>query len=288
MTILRQRMLEDMRLHGFSQNTQDGYLRAVRMLAEHYHKAPDKLTEGELRQYLCYLQDERGLAAGSFGVHLAGLKFFFHYTVPRPWQILELVRAVPGKKLPVVLTQAEVHQLLQAVKRLRYRVCLATIYSCGLRIREGIRVRVQDIDSQQMVLHIPHAKGNKARYVPLPEQTLALLRTYWRTHHNPVWLFPFVQTSAPPHAAADRPMGVDALGHAFRAARQACGLDQQATVHTLRHSYATHLLEAGVELRVIQAYLGHTSPKTTSLYTHLTPQLEAPAVQAVNRLLEGL
>lgn len=166
MTVLRQRMLEDMRLHGFSQNTQDGYLRAVRMLAEHYHKAPDKLTEEELRRYLCYLREERNLAAGSFGVHLSGLKFFFHYTVPRPWQILELVRATPGKKLPVVLTQAEVHQLLQAVKRLRYRVCLATIYSCGLRIREGIRVRVQDIDSQQMVLHVPHAKGNKARYVP--------------------------------------------------------------------------------------------------------------------------
>jgi integrase/recombinase XerD len=287
MTILRERMLEDMRLHGLSINTQDGYLRAVRMLAEHYHKDPDKITEAELRQYLCYLQEERNLAAGSFGVHLAGLKFFFHYTVPRSWLTLDLVKAAPEKRLPAVLSREEVRQLLQAVQRLRYRACLTTIYSCGM-LREGVRLRVSDVDSTRMVVHIQHGKGNKARYVPLPEQTLDLLRTYWRAHRNPVWLFPVAYNTWRPQPEAEQPMEVGGVSHAFRAACRTCGLQKPATIHTLRHSSATHLLEAGVELRVIQAYLEHTSPSTTALYTHLTTQLEAPAVQAINQLLEGL
>jgi integrase/recombinase XerD len=167
-------------------------------------------------------------------------------------------------------------------------VCLTTIYSCGLRLLEGVRLQVTDIDSGRMMLHIRHGKGDKDRYVPLPAGTLKLLREYWSTHRHPVWLFPAPTRAGVPMSSATQPMDESGVQRAFKAALHESGVPKAASVHTLRHSYATHLLEAGVHLRLIQAYLGHSSPKTTAIYTHLTREANALATDAINRVMQPL
>jgi len=285
MTPLRQRMLEDLQLRGLSAKTQDAYLRAVRQLAEHYHKSPDLITEEELRLYFLYLKNDKQVSRSGFTIALCGLKFFYERTLHREWATLDLPRRTREKKLPVVLSTTEVGRILACLRRPHYRVCLTTIYSCGLRLREGVTLQVTDIDGARMMLHIRQGKGDKDRYVPLPEGTLQLLRDYWSTHHHPVWLFPAPTRLGVPPSSARQPMNESGVQRAFKAALHESGIQKDASVHTLRHSYATHLLEAGVNLRLIQAYLGHTSPKTTALYTHLTREADALAADAINRVM---
>ena len=287
-TPLRQRMIEDMQLPGFAAKTQDGYVRAVKQVAEYSHKSPDLITEEELRGYLLYLPQEKQVSASTFTIALCGLKFFYEQTLHRAWATLDLARPVREKTLPVVLSIAEVHQILSGLYRLPYRVCLTTIYSCGLRLREGVHLQVEDIDSARQMVHVRHGKGGRDRYVPLPEGTLHLLRQYWSWHRHPVWLFPAAARAGVSLAAATQPMDESGVQRAFRAALHASGIAKAASVHTLRHSYATHLLEAGVDLRVIQAYLGHRSPQTTALYTHLTQPTEQRAIEAINRVMAEL
>lgn len=284
-TSLRQRMLEDMQLHGYAAKTQDAYVRAVKQLAAYYHKSPDVISEDELRQYLLYLHNEKCVSASTFTIALCGLKFFYEQTLQRTWHTFDLARPVPEKKLPVVLSINEVHEILSRLHRQRYRVCLTTIYACGLRLREGVSLQVGDIDSGRQLLHIRHGKGGRDRYVPLPEGALQLLRQYWHLHRHPVWLFPAPTRAGVPLSAATESMDESGVQRAFHAAVQASGIAKAASVHTLRHSYATHLLEAGVDLRVIQAYLGHRSPQTTALYTHLTRPTEQRALEAINRVM---
>jgi len=281
-------MTEDLQLRGVSANTQRAYLGAVKHLAEHYHKSPDQLSEAELRGYLLYLKREKEVSKSTFTVYLCGIKFFYEHTLKREWPTLDLARSRPEKKLPVVLSIAEVGRILGCVRKLRYRVCLSTIYACGLRISEGVCLRVADVDRERMSLCVRNSKGNKDRYIPLPERTLAMLRGYWRRHQHAEWIFPVAYRNEPIPPTAQTYMGMTSVGLAFRMALQESGVKKSATVHTLRHSFATHLLEAGVSLRVIQAYLGHSSPRTTAIYTHLTQQVEAPAVDAMNRLADQL
>jgi site-specific recombinase XerD len=167
----------------------------------------------------------------------------------------------------------------------RYRVCLSTLYACGLRLQEGVRLQVSDIDGARHLLHVRLGKGHKDRYVPLPQRQLEVLRDFWRSHRHPIWLFPSPRLT-PQHR--DGPLEVSGMQKAFRAAVQESGIRKPATVHTLRHSYATHLLEAGVNLRVIQAYLGHTSPTTTAVYTHLTRPAEIQVLAVLDPVLAAL
>ena len=289
MTCLKQRMIEDLQLRGLSPRTQDAYVRVVRQLAEHYDKPPDEITEEELRQYFLYLTNGKGVSASAFRGALCGIKFFYQYTLKREWPTLDLVRPAKEKKLPVVLSVEEVHQVLGCVRRRHYRVCLTTIYSCGLRLQEGVHLQVADIDSARMLVHVHRGKGAKDRFVPLPQHTLELLRGYWAAHRNPTWIFP---TTRPADvfslAAATRSMEVSSVQRALKAAVVESGLHKPATVHTLRHSYATHLLEAGVNLRIIQAYLGHRSPTSTAIYTHLTRKVEDRAAKAINLVMDSL
>lgn len=286
MTALRQRMVADMQLRGLADKTQAAYLRAVSQLAAYSGKAPDEVDEGELRQYLLYLRNEQGAARSSCLVAIHGLKFFYRYTLQRPWPKTAFIRLPREKKLPVVLSRGEVGRVLGQVRRFHHRVCLSTIYGCGLRLTEGVQLQVSQVDSERMVLHLRGGKGHQDRCVPLPEQTLGLLRSYWQRHRHRVWLFPGRHSW--PLGTASQPMSVSGVQRAFGAALKASGLRKQATVHTLRHSYATHLLEAGVSLRLIQAYLGHHSPRTTSLYTHLTPRAQISATEVINQLSAGL
>ena len=288
MTPLRQRMLEDLQLRGLSERTQEMYVRAVRQLADHYHKSPARITEEELRDYFLYLKNVKHYSRAASTIALCGIKFFYEHTLKQPWTTLTFVRAPREQKLPVVLSTDEVRTILAHVKLLRYRVCLTTIYSCGLRLQEGTHLQVPDIDSARMLLHLRCGKGAKDRYVPLPQRTLALLRHYWATHRHPVWLFPAPGRSGLGMATATTPMPRNSVQDALRAALRASGCHKRASVHTLRHSYATHLLEAGVNLRLIQAYLGHNSPTTTALYTHLTATADARARDTLAGLMGDL
>jgi len=170
----------------------------------------------------------------------------------------------------------------------RHRICLTVIYSCGLRLQEGTNLKVADIDSQRMLIHVHHGKGAKDRYVPLPEKTLILLRAHWKTHRNPVWLFPSPGRGGVHEPTSNKPLPKSSVQIAFRDALKKTTIHKRASVHTLRHSYATHLLENGVDLRTIQEYLGHSNPKTTAAYTRLTAMSEAKAALVINRLLTDL
>lgn len=287
MSALRQRMMEEMQLRRYAVRTQEGYVSWVTQLAKHYNKAPDQISAEELRAYFVYLTVERKLSRSSVTTALSALKFLYEGVLKREWSVVGVVRPRGETKLPVVLSVEEVQRVLKAVRQPRYKVCLSTIYSCGLRLLEGTHLQVADIDSGRMMVHVHGGKGNKDRYVPLPQPTLDLLRRYWALHRNPTWLFPS-QIWVGQASAKPGPMPASGMQKAFTAAVQASGIQKPASVHTLRHSYATHLLEAGVNLRLIQSYLGHNSLSTTAIYTHLTRNGETVAQEAIGRVMAQL
>ena len=288
MTPLRHRMMQDLQLRGYSDRTVEAYVRAVAQLAQFYHASPDQLTEEQVRQYLVHLSTVQKVARGTHTIALCGIRFFYKETLARPWTVLDVARPKREKKLPVVLSRDEVWRILDAVRLDAYRVCLTTMYACGLRLMEGVGLQVPDVDGDRTLLHI-HGKGGKDRYVPLPDATLALLRTHWRTHRQPLWLFPAPRSGTRLHAPAvpsPTPITRSSLQSAFCRAVKQSGVHKRAHVHTLRHSYATHLLEAGVALPLIQDYLGHTCLRTTAIYTHLTRELHDTALQPINGLMQ--
>lgn len=284
---LRQRMIEDMRLRYLSEGTQDAYLRAVSELACYYDKSPDRITSEELRQFFLYLRDERQLSRSTITVKLCGIKFLFEHTLKREWVIYDHIRPQKARKQPIVLSPGEVLAILKQVKEPEYQACLNTIYACGLRISEGANLQVSQIDSARMQLHIQSSKGNKDRRVPLPEQSLLQLREFWLTHRHPRFLFP-QRRSGQIVLDASQAVSRRSIDAAFHAALKASPVRKAATVHTLRHSWATHLLEAGVHLRLVQAWLGHSSPRTTAQYTHITQQASHSAIEQINEMMAAL
>lgn len=288
MSELRQRMIECLQLRGLSERTQESYVRAVRQLSEHYHKSPALITEEELRQYFLHLKNIKRYSRNTMTIAICGIRFCYKETLNRDWNIFGIVRPAPEKKLPVILSLAEVRQILSHIRLPRYKVCLTTIYSCGLRLQEGTHLQIADIDSARMMIHVRHGKGARDRYVPLPERTLELLRQYWKQHRHPVLLFPAQGRNHIKLSLSTKPMSKDTVQEAFHAALQESGNNKRASVHTLRHSWATHLLEAGVNLRLIQEWLGHSSPATTSVYTHLTVKAEQLGTQSINQLMSDL
>lgn len=280
-------MIEEMQLRGYAQSTIDGYVHVVAQLARHYHRSPDQLAEDEVRRYLLHLAVDKKIARGSFSVALGGLRFFFQQVLGRDWKDLDVAKPRSEKKLPVVLSRDEVWRVLDAVRLDVYRVCLTTIYACGLRLMEGASLQIPHVDSARGVLHVRGKRG-KEREVPLPCAALQLLRDHWRTHRSPLWLFPATRRPGSQNCVAHDcgPITGDSLASAFRYAVEKSGLHKRAHVHTLRHSYATHLLEDGVNLRLIQEYLGHSSLRTTAVYTHLTREIHEAARDPINRLMQ--
>jgi len=243
----------------------------VRQLSEFYDQSPELLSPEQIRQYCIHLKCEKKVARQTSTQAICAIKLFWEKTLQRVWpHELELARANPQFKLPVVLSAGEVRGLFAHVSALDHRVGLTTIYSCGLRLGEGLRLEVGDIDSERMLLHIRAGKGNRDRYVPLPQRTLQLLRELWKTHRHPQLLFPAKGHNGQGAATATEPMSRTTLQRAFRIALLASGVKKAAHIHTLRHSYATHLLEQGESLRQLQVNLGHKSPVVTALYAHLT------------------
>jgi site-specific recombinase XerD len=284
-----QRFTEDLQLRGMSQTTTDMYVRAVRQLTKHYQKSPEIISDEELRQYFLYNKNERKWSRVASTISLCGIKLFFTITLKRDWTSLKFVRPEKEKKLPVILTRQEVKNILDHVEFKHHRACLKVIYSLGLRLQEGTTLQVKDIDSQRMFVHIRRGKGNKDRYIPLPQRTLEILRAFYKMHRNPVWIFP-----APGRGAhnlmptADYPIPISSIQIAFRDAMKAAGIHKKVSVRHLRHSYATHLLEAGVNLRYVQQYLGHNDPNTTMVYTRLIKQDLAEPTHILNEVMRNL
>lgn len=283
MTPLRQRLIDELTLRGYAARTTASYVAVVARLARFYRVAPDQLTEEQLRSYLLHLTTT--MAPASVTQALSGLRFFYERVLMRQWTVLELARPKRDKKLPVVLSRAEVARVLAAVQVPAYRVCLTLIYGCGLRLLEATRLRVTDVDGARGLVHVHHGKGGMDRVVPVPAAALQLLRVHWRTHRDPQWLFPAPRRHGAARRTTSGPVHATTLQRAFTRAVAASGIVKRAHIHTLRHSYATHLLEAGVSLLVIQQYLGHSAPSTTAIYAHVTRELRESSLDPLNSLL---
>jgi integrase/recombinase XerD len=261
---LRQRMIDDMTMRNLSPNTQDTYIRSVAQFSAFHRRSPDQLGIEHLRAFHLHLVS-RGLVANSIGVKMAALRFFYGTTLRRPYIAAEIPVPRRTDHLPTVLAREEVELLLKAVGDLKLRTALMTIYSAGLRISEAMRLTAHDIDSARMVICVRQGKGSKDRYTVLSKQLLGILRDYWRRTRPSHWLFPGRNPS--------RPMTKRTLQLACQRAAKAAGLSKSVTVHTLRHSFATHLLEQGVDIRVIQDLLGHRHIKTTVGYARVAVDL---------------
>lgn len=263
-------------------------MRCVRRLAERKKCDPAVLDESQVREHLLYLKDTCGLSGSTVRTVAAAFIAFYRLQLGRDWRLFDLVRTRTPVKLPEVLTREEVGRLFSVIREPRFRMALRLIYACGLRVSEAIYLEVSDIKRDGPRLHLHRTKGLKERFVPLPLWCYRELQGYWRTHRHPRWIFPRVAARASKTDAkfvpADEPMTANSIGDCVRVARVSARLPAKTNVHTLRHSYATHLLEEGVSIRLISAYLGHTTIETTMIYTHLTAVNEAHARAALDRL----
>ena len=287
LTPLAEKMLHDLQLAGMSARTQESYLRAVRKFAQFCRLSPDKASENDLRRYLLFIKNEQHWEANSLNVAYSGLKFFYKTTCPREWATLKNLRVPKSDKLPTVLSIPEVDQLMAAVRKPLMRCFLWTVYALGLRLQEALHLQVNDIDSRRMVVHVRRGKGHKDRLVPLTPYTLDLLRRTWATHRNPLWIFPAEGRDHKRARTAQRPMEPTTPQSCMKKVVNELGWGKRGvTIHTLRHCFATHLLEAGVNLRQIQKYLGHATLLTSTIYLHLTTVGEEAAIAKLKQLLD--
>lgn len=284
------RMKRALDLSAKSPATQESYLRSLRQLVDYLGKEPDDVEEAELERYLLFRRNESRWKPATLRLCYAGVKFYFRTVLDRRWKLFSILRAEDQRSLPVVLTQQEVTRILSEVTTFHNYAFLSLVYACGLRLGEALALTVDDIDAQAMLVHVRAGKGGKDRTVPLPEQTLALLRRYWRTHQHPTLLFPALGRggkSGRAATAATTAMNRASVQGAFLRARKAAGVTRaHVSIHTLRHSYATHLLEAGLNIRFIQRALGHGRLETTMRYLHLTRKGEVDAYRIINFVIE--
>ena len=264
MTPLRQRYIHDLELRNRSPKTISCYVSHVAAFAKHFGRSPEELGPEEIRAYQLHLMHERRASWSSFNQAVCALRFLYDVTLPRDWPVAHIAYGKRPHKVPSVLSRDEVRRLLACVTRPIHRLLLTTLYAAGLRLSEGLHLQVADIDSQRMVLHIRHGKGQKERLVSLSPTLLAELRAWWRIRRPPLWLFP--------GRGGDRPLHPSVVQRACQEAARRAGLTKHATPHTLRHSYATHLLEAGLDVRTLQKLLGHNQLATTAHYTHVTDE----------------
>ena len=272
---LHDQMKMDLELKGFSEKTCQCYLRGVRPFVRHYQRCPTELGTEEIRTYLHYLITECGLSQSYVNQAYSALKFFYVTTLGRSWDVRRIPRSKRARKLPIVLSQEELSSLFSATRNRKHRVILVTLYSAGLRLSEGTHLQVGDLDSDRMTIRVRAGKGARDRYTVLAQRTLDLLRAYWRLEHPGTWLFP--------GQPAGQPLSERRVQKILAKSRVEAGITQAITVHSLRHSFATHLLESGVDIYHIQRLLGHTPVKTTAGYLHLTPRELAQVISPLDR-----
>ena len=268
---LYQKHLTTLKLQGKRKSTIDLYSRPLRRLAAFFNRCPDKLTPDDLKTYFAALVESHSWS--TVKTDRNGLQFFWKHVLGKRWDFVEIIKPPVVKTLPVTLTPAEIERMLNTARKLRYYTILLTLYSMGLRLAEGLSLTIYDIDSERMRVHVRNGKGGKDRYVDLPDRTLRALKRYWLTHKHPRLLFPEGQTAKQRHQAT-QPMSRSCTQKAMKQLITDCRINKKASPHSLRHSFATHLLEQGLSLRAIQTLLGHESPKTTAIYTRLTETTE--------------
>src|SRR5262247_2647482 len=279
MTTLRQRMLEELQRRNYSPNTIRPYLYAVEDFARYFGKSPDKLGQEHLRQYQLHLLNDCKLTVETIVGRIAALRFFFVKVLRRRYREIDLVYPKRPERLPVILSEEEVARLIESASTSYHRVILMTLYGTGLRREELCRLKVTDVDSQRMVIHVRQGKGNKDRDVTLSPRLLEVLRAYWRWRKPKVYLFPSLYRNRP-----EQPITSKTIWYAVREAARRAGIKKKVSPHTLRHSWATHLLEHGTDLRTIQVLLGHVDLEATTIYLRLSH----PHLQAVNNPIETL
>ena len=265
MGMLRDRMEADLRLQNLRPGTQKAYLRCAYDFTRYHMKPPADMGAEEVREYLLYLVDDRKLKPSSVKVRAAALKFLYDVTLKRPDVVQSIRMPRVHRQVPEILSGSEVETFIEALKSLKYRAIAMTMYGAGLRVSEACRLQIEDIDSKRMVLRIRDGKGGDERYSKLAARLLAMLREYYR-HERPSGSYLF------PGQPADKPITPASVRKAVRKAVEACGISKKVTPHVLRHSFATHLLETGTDIRIIQVLLGHRSIRTTQLYTQVSSQ----------------
>jgi integrase len=277
-----------LQLAGMSERTQQCYTRAVRQLVEFFGRPPDEIAEEDLEEYFLFRQDESGWSPSTLRISHSGIKFFFTHVLQRDWHIFSYLKAPRERRLPAILSREEVFRALDHVATFQNYTYLACVYACGLRLSEALHLEVSDIDSDRLMIHLHRGKGAKDRYVPLPHETLELLRRYWRTHRNPALLFPALGRGRTRGPTSTKPMGIGTVQEAFGKAKSAAGIHKRGvSIRTLRHCYATHLLEAGVNPRLIQRYMGHAQLETTMMYFHFTQKGTEDAYRIIDAQMQG-
>ncbi len=258
MTPLRQRMLEDMGIRNLAENTQSAYLQQIAAYSRYFNRSPDQLGPEAIRTYQLYLMEVRALTPSSICVATGALRFLYKVTLKRSWAVEEIPMPKRPRKLPEILSPEEVMHFLNAITNHKHRAILMTAYAAGLRVSEATHLKVTDIDSQRMMLRVEQGKGMKDRYVMLSPRLLDVLRSYWKSARPTQWMFP--------GEVPGQPITREAVGLACQKARRDAGITKPITPHSLRHAFATHLLESGADLRTIQLLLGHRSLATTARY----------------------
>ncbi len=261
MTPLRRKMIEEFQIRRYAAGTQRNYLHCVARFAQHFGRSPDRLGPEDVRAFLLHLINEAKVSYGMVCIYVSALRFLYKVTLQRPWDLQTIPYPRPEKHLPEIPTREEILHLLGCVRNLKHRAILMTCYAAGLRVSEAVRLKPQDIDSARMIILVRQGKRRKDRVVPLSKTLLELLRTYFRAVRPRDWLFP---------GRNGQHLCVRVAQHACERAQLISGLKRPMTVHTLRHGFATHLLEAGTNLRTLQLLLGHASLRTTAVYTHVS------------------
>ncbi|HEY0724236.1 MAG TPA: site-specific tyrosine recombinase/integron integrase [Pyrinomonadaceae bacterium] len=279
MTRLRKRMLEELQRRNYSPNTIRPYLYAVEDFARFFGKSPDKLSQEHLRQYQLHLVNDCQLTIETIAGRISAIRFFFVKVLRRPYREIDLVYPKRPERLPVILSEEEVARLIESASTSYHRVILMTLYGTGLRREELSRLKLTDVDSQRMVIHVRQGKGNKDRDVTLSPRLLEVLRAYWRWRKPKTYLFPSSQRKRSEH-----PISAKTVWYAVREAARRADIKKKVSPHILRHSWATHLLERGTDLKTIQVLLGHIDLESTTIYLHLSQR----HLQAVQNPIEGL
>jgi site-specific recombinase XerD len=261
MSILRQKLIDDLEVRNYSRRTVDTYVRAVARFAQHFGQSPDLLGPDEIRRYLVFLVQSKRVSWSVFNQAVCALRFFYQNTLEQTWMVEHIPYPKREKKLPIIWSPQELTRFFAAVANLKHRTLFMTLYATGLRVTEAVHLLVNDIDSERMLVRVEQGKGRRDRYVPLPATLLECLRTYWRQYQPSMWLFPGTDP--------ERPLSAPVIQQVCVQIRKKVPFRKPISCHTLRHCFATHLLEAGMDLKTIQMYLGHRSLNTTSLYLHV-------------------
>ena len=280
MTPLRQRMIEDLTIRNYSPHTIRIYVDRIARFAQYFGRSPDELGAAHIREFQLFLIHTKNASWSQFIQTVCALRFFYRVCLGKTGMIEEIPFSKQQKKLPIVLSQQEVKRIVEAITNLKHRTIVMTLYATGLRVAEVTALQLADIDSQRMLIHVRHGKGAKDRYVPLSEALLEHLRRYWKQLRPSHWLFPGTDPG--------QPLSIRAVQHVCTRAARKAGLSKSVSPHTFRHSFATHLLEAGTDLRTIQVLLGHRCLSTTGIYLHVAAHARGHKDQVTDLLRQAL